>query len=212
MSDALFRIVSTATGWKLQFSGTIDVTREQQRAIIDSGLAVMLIAARTGKLDVDFKENGDTALKVTMRVTDATLTSGQLREDAITFLAHGGDQGQLVFPNYAYTGEPEAAGAPSDEAPEGGFDLPEGFDEVASDKLDVDDDLPTEIVGTIHDYRGGATPQPRDGDGPKVGRFDPDMVPGGPAGAEVVGHVRLGPGRKDSVLDDFINEEHPHGR
>jgi hypothetical protein len=211
---SLFQTMQTATGWKLKFSGTVDVTKEQQQQILDSGLALMVVAARTGKAEVDFKENGDVGLTLTLRISDSILVTGQSRENAITFLANGPDQGHLVFPNYGYDGAPVPEPGEPPELPEGGFDLP------AEPEFDVDvddEDFPpaeTEVIGRIDSYRDRSTPEPsRGGDGPKVAKFNPDDMAGAPSGGtQVVGRV-YPPGHKgtDKVLADFIAEERPRG-
>lgn len=226
---SLFQTIQTAAGWKLKFSGTVDVTKEQQQAILDSGLALLVVAARTGKAEVDFKENGDVGLTLTLRISDSALVTGPLRESAIVFLANGPDQGYLQFPNYGYDGAPvpedeelgdidNPAYGPQPEPPE----VPEaGFDLPADPEFDIDvedeDFLPMEpeVIGRIDSYRQTATPEPSSrGEGPRVAKFNPDDMVGTPGGGtQVVGRV-YPPGHKgtDKVLADFIAEERPHGR
>lgn len=190
--------------YEARFTGPFELTDgEAEKCGLDR-IVVFVVMGRVDSKMPKVMDTGDLNLKHVVKVTDVVLLEGDLREDALTFIAHGGD-GRLDMSVHRNESEPVLL--PSVQtADENGEMMSVGFVDGATNTFVEDDDdwLPPEddepVVERISltDYKDPEAPSrtPGGGSGPKVAKFNPDE--GGPVSD--VGSV--------SVLGSVYPEKH----
>ncbi len=97
---------------QLRFTGRVDIDEQGQDRVV-----IFLVSARIGEGQIKMLPGdiGEQSICYVAKVEDAVPLSGSLRDQAIVYLAHGGDQGAVDFPNPTYSGpEPEPEPAPEE--------------------------------------------------------------------------------------------------
>lgn len=213
-----------------QFSGAVEITEEECRSMAAGRTVVMLVATHVHEnASKQSETTGDYTMTCKQKIQSLIVLDGNLREQALQFLATGTDRGFQGVMSFA---APEGVDAETGEVQGSQFadyaqPAPDRqvFDETEDDEFDVPpadpDPLPDQptVLGDVRGYTG--TPESGNGDGPKVGPVDPSQLadinaaPTGPAvprpQGEVVGSVHR-PGKPtDKILDDFFKEEDPRG-
>lgn len=201
--------------WKGRFSGTIDeIDGDEFR---HDRFVVLLVTARTAAGSTDTMDDGEVVQTMRLKVQDMVPLEGELRDQAVAYMAHGPNQGGFSFGNHMetpkeelkgqqvadYAAPPEPQAAPPDVDPETGEIVRDDEPVLARDEDGEYFDVPVAKPDPV-------TVRPDDVEPPKfkeaepVSDPDPRQTPVIPTG-NVIGHVSGRP-RKDSVLDSFLNE------
>ncbi len=179
------------TKYQLGFNGSIDISDESAEQMELDNVTVFVVAAHAGKATFDILPDGEIRRKNTMKLSNASVLTGKLREQAIVLLASGQDQGYLNFPMPTYP----PAGAPEvGEIQEVNGNRQIFFDGEWRNIEDTDVD-PEDFDEAIAAHPGES--------GPKVAKFSDnryDEI----QDVKVVGTLRNGE-RKDRVLADFLD-------
>lgn len=157
-----------------RWKGTIDLDAEVLKETTLDGLMFAVVAYRVEELGATkLMSDGRRRRKDVYNVEDARILTGHLRDQAVQFLAMRGEltapMSELPNPEHVVEESPAA------DVDEVSASITELKREVRREVLSDDDEVEVEgVVGSIHDYRKTATPEPSGRSGPKVGKFDPD--------------------------------------
>lgn len=78
-----------------RFSGRFDVAEEEADRFRMDRVVVLIVAARSDGADFKVLDSGDVRRTATLKVDDARLLEGDMREQAIRYLFSGPDQGYI---------------------------------------------------------------------------------------------------------------------
>lgn len=192
--------------FKGRFTGTIDEVEEEDFRFDQMVVLVVLVRPSFGGIDP--RDDGEVHATVKIKVTDMAPLKGEMRDQAIRFLAGGSTVGLIDFGQSrkeTYADPPPTTVESGTNGATGEITRPPGVDfdgELVDDVFDVPVAPPLPVV-----------PRPDDADPPAY-KAPPEPVPVGqesappPAGAQRVGSVygRGREGRKDSDLAAFLEE------
>lgn len=178
--------------WELALTGSIEMSEEDADQTSLDKVTVFVVAAHAGKAAFEVLADGDVRRRNTMKLSDASVLTGKLREQAIVFLSSGADQGYLDFPMPAH---------PSTEPPQDG-EIQEinGQRQIyfQAEWRDIED---TDVNPEEFDEALAAQPGEL---GPKVAKFSDNKYEEVQE-TQVVATLRNGT-RKDKVLAEFLDE------
>lgn len=217
--------------FKIRFSGTLESTQDESAKMPLDRTVVMLVAARVDDSALKvLDEAGGLRLTRVLKVEHVLPLDGELRQQAMTMLAHGNSQGLLSLPNYVHGNGETPTPAPyarTDSAESGEHSTdsveqtapPVGVTadgEIEPEFFDVpvgnDDDDLEGPVGHVRDYShdrsGERAPGTSSSDGPRVGKVDFDQLDGIRAGSE----TGSGSGSSGSgVVGERVGSIYPEG-
>lgn len=194
---------------KGRFTGTIDEVDDEIFKF--DRMVVMLVVARTSVGSIDPKDDGEIHAVMKIKVSDMQALEGDLRDQAIAYLAHGADQGILHFGQPVHK-PPRIKGqkALEVEAPVADYaEPPPGVDvngEVPARVVqDPDEEFDVPVAAPLPVTARATDAEPPAFVAPAAEALSPDeenTAP--PAGAQRVGTIRAP--RKDEALSAFLNE------
>lgn len=90
--------------WQARFGGSFDIDEDTAEALNLDRRAVMIVSSKADGADFKIiEETGEVRRKNVLKVEDCIVLDGDLREQAIMHLHHGGTQGRLSFPQHEAT-------------------------------------------------------------------------------------------------------------
>lgn len=174
-----------------RFTGTFDVTEEDDDSLGLDSVVILLVAARSGQIQHTIRDSGDVVAKRVLKVSDAVPLTGEAREEAIRRMTSRQDTNQGSFDWGMSPGALEA-GVTNRHLSDSSTSntVPEATEDHESE--------PSEAASSSSL-------------GHPVGRGEPDIfVPNPTHGdvgeVEVVGQIRRD--RKDTQLDKFLRESY----
>lgn len=207
---------------KGRFAGTIDEVDDD--IFRHDRYVIMLVAARTAAGATDTMDDGEVVQTMRLKVQDMVPLTGELRDQAVAFMAHGGNQGVMSFGNHIEKPKEEQRGQQTmaDYAQPPEPTIQETEQTYAADDHSNVDPSTGEVVSVSDEDEffdvpvaepDPVVPRPTDVEPPqwRAPEAEPisdpnparDVAP--PPPGNVVGHVTGGRPRRDSVLDDFLN-------
>lgn len=180
-----------ATSYAARFTGTIPLEEAEAEAAVYDETLVLVVVGKVETFHPKFDKEGNVTRVNVVKVSDARLVDGELRNVLVEQLGlYGSDT--VVIPTMPPAAQPADA----------------GWDPLADDETG---EIPTQgvevlgyengvqILGHVKSNAGAA---PSGGEGPKTVPFNPSDGPIAPATGEVVGRI----GRHDSELTSFFDE------
>ena len=176
--------------WELALTGSIEMSEDDADQTSLDKVTVFVVAAHAGKAAFEVLSDGDVRRRNTMKLSDAAVLTGKLREQAIVFLSSGADQGYMDFPMPVHPAEPTQ---------DGEIQEINGQRQIffQGEWRDIED---TDVNPEEFDEALAAQPGES---GPKVAKFS-DNKYAEVQETEVVGTLRNG-NRKDKVLAEFLD-------
>lgn len=177
-----------------RFTGTFDVTEEDDDSLGLDSVVILLVAARSGQIQHTIRDSGDVVAKRVLKVSDAVPLTGEAREEAIRRMTSHQDTNQGSFDWGMSPGALEA----------GVTNRHLSDSSTSNDEPDAMEEHEVERIAP------STTPSSR-GPSPAPGRGEPDIfVPTHShvdvEEVEVVGQIRKD--RKDVQLNKFLRESY----